>query len=300
MEEAIATGQLAGAATRRSEAKQMLRERRKPRTNDERMILNNYLAMKELRTLTGSDLTPDLILRLHATITAGTLENPDDEVRFRDNDEIRVVDSSGTVLYTPLPCKEIPRLIDELCRFVNQDQEEFIHPIVKGIVLHFLFCWIHPFNDGNGRCARMLFSWYVLKQDYGIFEYMPISRAIRDTKEQYQRAYLYTETDENDLTYFIRYNLGILNNTVRETLRSIKKTQEERREVLEIIKDREELTIRQADILCRFMKYREKSFSIKEIMETYHVTHATARSDLSRLSDHGYVRKEKSGGKWCS
>lgn len=295
MEEAIATGQLADAATRRSEAKQMLRERRKPRTNDERIILNSYLAMKEVRTLTGSDLTPDLILRLHATITAGTLENPDDEVRFRDNDEIRVVDSSGTVLYTPLPCKEIPQLIDELCRFVNRDQEGFMHPIVKGIILHFLFCWIHPFDDGNGRCARILFYWYAAKQDYRLFEYMTISRAIKDTKDQYQKAYLYTETDENDLTYFIRYNLGTLSNAIRETQRSIRKKKEELSELLEIIRDREELTSRQADILSRFMKYREKSFKIKEIMEIYRVANKTARSDLFRIEELGYVRKEKTG-----
>ena len=295
MEEAIASSQLAGAAVTRRVAKQMLRELRKPGTRDERMILNNYLTMKEVPTLTGSDLTPDLIIRLHAMITAGILEDPDDEVRFRNNDDIRVVDSSGTVLYTPPSCKEIPQLIDELCRFSSRECEEFIHPIVKGIILHFLFCWIHPFNDGNGRCARTLFYWYVAKQDYRLFECMAISRAIKDTMWQYQKAFLYTETDENDLTYFIRYGLGTLSNTIRETLHSIREKQEEEREVLVIIKDHEELTTRQADILSRFMKYREKPFRIKEIMETYRLAYAAARSDLFQLVDLGYLRKERSG-----
>ena len=182
-----------------------------------------------------------------------------------------------------------------LCRFVNRDQEEFIHPIVRGIILHFLFCWIHPFNDGNGRCARTMFYWYVGKQDYRLFEYLAISRAIRDTIGQYQKAFLYTETDENDLTYFIRYNLGTLSNTIRQTLRSIRKKQEEQRELVGMIQDREDLTVRQADILKRFMKYREKSFKIKEIMETYNIANKAARSDLFRLADIGYVTKEKSG-----
>ncbi len=295
MEEAIASARLGGAEIPRRVAKEMLREQRKPRTPDERAVLNCYRSMKEIRTMTGSDLTPDLILRLHAMITAGTLEDPDDEVRFRENDDSRATDSSGTVLFTPPSYKEVPRLIEELCLFVNREQEVFIHPVVKGIILHFLFTWIHPFHNGNGRCARALFYWYVAKLDYWLFEYMAISRAIRDTRGQYQKACLYTRSDENDLTYFIRYNLGIFSNAIREMENYIREKQEEQREVLDLIKGREDLTVRQADILRQFMKRPEKPFRSREIMEIYKIANATARSDLFHLADLGFIRKEKSG-----
>ncbi len=295
MEEAIASARLGRADISRRFAKEMLRELRKPRTHDERMVLNNYRTMKEVRTMTGGDLTPDLILRLHAMITAGTLEDPDDEVRFRENDDAREVDDTGRVLYTPPSYKEIPRLIDELCRFVNREQDVFIHPVVKGIIIHFLFTWIHPFKDGNGRCARVLFYWYVAKLDYWLFEYMAISRVIRDTRGQYQKACLYTRSDENDLTYFIRYNLGIFSNAIREMENYIREKHEEQREVLQLIRDCGDLTIRQADILKQFMKHPEKPFRSKEIMETYKIANATARSDLFHLADLGFIRKEKSG-----
>lgn len=137
MEEAIASSQLEGAATTRRVAKQMLREQRKPRTRGERMIVNNYLTMKEVRTLKTEDLSPELILKLHAMITAGTLDDPDDEGRFRNNDDTCVVDGSGTVLHTPPPYKDIPGYMRELCRFANAKQNfTLLFSLILTIVLH--------------------------------------------------------------------------------------------------------------------------------------------------------------------
>ena len=129
-------------------------------------------------------------------ITTGTLDDPDDEGRFRLDDDIHVVDQHGTILHTPPSHAEIYRLINEVCKFVNTEIEPFLHPVVKGIILHFLIGYIHPFNDGNGRCARTLFYWFLLREDYWLFEFMPISRAIRDSRGQYKRAYLYAESDD--------------------------------------------------------------------------------------------------------
>ena len=210
MEEAIASSQLEGAATSRQVAQQMLCSRRKPRNRNERMIVNSYLTMKAVRSLTKEPLTPDLILRLHSMITSGTLDDSGNEGRFRDNDGIRVIDSSGIVLFTPPSHSKIPCVIGEICRFANEEQDAFMHPVVKGIVLHYLLAYLHPFNEGNGRCARTLFYWFVLKHQYWLFEFLAISRVIKDTSGQYKKAYLYTESDGNDLTYFIRYNLGVI------------------------------------------------------------------------------------------
>ena len=99
--------------------------------------------------------------------------------------------------------------MNELCEFSNSN-DKFIHPIIKGIIIHFLIGYIHPFNDGNGRTARSLFYWYLLKNDYWLFEYMAISRVINGSKGQYRDAYLKTESDtfykeeKGHLTYFIK------------------------------------------------------------------------------------------------
>lgn len=55
--------------------------------------------------------------------------------------------------------------MEEFCEFASNDDGAFIHPVIKGIILHFLIGYIHPFNDGNGRTARTFFLLvYALKR----------------------------------------------------------------------------------------------------------------------------------------
>jgi len=295
MEEAIASSQIEGAAVTRKIAKKMLREKRKPVNKDERMILNNYITMKEITTIKNQDLTSELILHIHANITRNTLENPEDEGRFRDNDEIRVFDQWGNILHTPPDFKKVEELIGKFCEFANNDEEQFIHPVIKGIVLHYLMGYIHPFNDGNGRCARSIFYWYMLRKDYWLFEYMAVSRAIKDTKGQYKMAYQYTESDGNDLTYFIMYNLKAVKIAVDNILKYIEKKQRESKQALKILQESDDLNLRQANIIKSLIKEPDKPVTIKEIRETYHIAYGTARNDLFHLEKSGYLQKQKSG-----
>jgi Fic family protein len=295
MEEAIASSQIEGAAVTRTIAKKMLREKRKPTTKDERMILNNYITMKRIARIKGEELTPELILEIHKTITRDTLEDPGDEGRFRDNNEIRVFDMRGNVLHTPPDFASVKGLIEKFCAFANNDGGQFVHPVIKGIILHFLIGYIHPFNDGNGRTARSIFYWYMLRKDYWLFEYMAVSRAIKDTKGQYNFAYQYTESDENDLTYFIRYNLTAVKAAVDNVQKYIEKKQSESKQALTIFQKNEGLSLRQAEIVKSLIKNPNKPITIKEIVETYHVAYGTARSDLLHLEELGYLTKQKSG-----
>ncbi len=57
--------------------------------------------------------------------------------------------------------------------------------------------------DGDGRTARALFYWSMLRQGYWLFEFISISDTLRKAPATYARAFLYTESDENDLTYFL-------------------------------------------------------------------------------------------------
>src|ERR1700743_1370107 len=151
MEEAIASSQLEGAATTREIAKEMLRTERKPRTVDERMILNNYLTIKKVLEIKDEPFSKELILQLHSLISSDTLKDKNNEGRFRTNDNVNVVDDiTGEVFYTPPGHEKIESLMDSLCQFANNDNgATFMHPIVKGIILHFLIGYIHPFVDGN-------------------------------------------------------------------------------------------------------------------------------------------------------
>ena len=296
MEEAIASSQLEGAATTRKIAKEILRRKRKPRNYSEQMIVNGYETIQKITKMKDRTLTPEIILKMHKNITKDTHEDKKDEGRFRDNNEIVVGDplEYGKTYYTPPDYKKINGLMEEFCLFAsNDDDGEFIHPVIKGIILHFLIGYIHPFNDGNGRTARTIFYWYMLSRGYWIFEYMSVSRIILRSKKKYGLAYLYTETDENDLTYFINYNLNAVEEALYDMEAYINKKQKEYSEAINLIKDIKDINLRQAEILKEFMRDPEKNFVIKEIMTTYNIAYDSARNDLLHLTELGYLEKIK-------
>ena len=295
MEEAIASSQLEGAATTRKIAKEILRLKRKPENYSEQMIVNGYETMQKMTKMKDATLTPETILKLHKNITKDTLEDKNDEGRFRDNNEI-VVGAPleyGKIYYTPPDYKKINGLMEEFCEFASNDYGEFIHPVIKGIFLHFLIGYIHPFNDGNGRTARTIFYWYMLSRGYWLFEYMSISRIILRSKTKYGLAYLYTETDKNDLTYFINYNLNAIEEALYDMEDYINKKQKEYSEALNLIQGIKDINLRQAEILKGFMRNPEKRFVINEILTTYNVAYDTARNDLLHLTELGYLEKIK-------
>lgn len=298
MEEAIASSILEGAATTRRVAREMLRKGRRPRDRSEQMVVNNYEAMQSILGMKDEPLTPDLILAIHRIVTKGTLD--DAAVgRLRETNDIVVADPvTGIVYHTPPDHAKIPVMIEELCRFANDDDEDagaFIHPIVKGIILHFLIGYIHPFEDGNGRTARSIFYWYVLSRGYWLFEYMPISRIILRSKKDYALAYLHTEYDDMDLTYFILYNIRCIEEARKDLITYIEKKQSEQNRTEAVIKSIRGINQRQADILRCMMEHGDEYFTIRQVMATYGVVYQTARTDLLRLAELGCVRKEKRG-----
>lgn len=295
MEEAIASSQLEGAVTTREVAKEMLRTGKKPKDESQQMILNAYKTMRFLKEIKERELTPELICEIQAKITSNTVEERY-LGKFRDNNRVHVVDSStGESVHIPPDYQKIHALIKSLCKFINSESKSFLHPILKAIVLHFMIGYIHPFEDGNGRTARALFYWYVLKRGYWLFEFMPISRVIKKAPARYSRAYIYTENDENDMTYFIVFNLRQLEIALRDFIGYVMQKRKETEEVKEILRKDNRLNFRQSDMILRFMRHQRKRFSINEIKEIYNVVYETARSDLDFLYELGYCEKMKEG-----
>jgi Fic family protein len=297
MEEAIASSQLEGAATTRKIAKQMLRQNKKPANNSEQMIVNGYKTMLKIQDMVkrgDTEITPGKILEIQKILTQNTLKDPNDEGKFRDNNEVVIGDKIhiDKTYHTPPEYKKVPKLIQELCAFAN-DESEFIHPLIKASILHFFIGYIHPFNDGNGRTARALFYWYVLTHGYWMFEFMPISRRLKRSKAAYDLAYLYTETDDKDLTYFINFHLTAIEDALKDLHEYIQRKVKEQEEVLSMIQNSKELNLRQADLLKKLMKNPEKNITITEVMNTYHVVYQTARTDLLGLVSQGYLNKVK-------
>ena len=292
MEEAIASSQMEGAVTTRNDAKKMLRMQRKPNNTSEQMIYNNYLAMEHVKRSLNRTMDVDLILELHRTITKGTLrERRQWEGRFREDNDTVVADTcrEDVIFHVPPNYEDMPSLVQELCDFINDDTGEFIHPIIKGIIIHYLIGYLHPFVNGNGRLARTLYYWYVMKKGYWLMEYTSISRIIKASQTKYGLAYQYSETDESDITYFLRFNLTCIEKAIDSLRAYILRKAEEQREIVRMIESNPDLNINEMSILKDYSKERSL-FTIKELSIRYPISYQTARSCIKHLCELRYVK----------
>lgn len=294
MEEAIASSQLEGAVTTRRKAKDMLRKNAKPRTKSEQMILNNYITIKRITEIQNEDLTINKLLQIHKLITYQTLDNETDEGTFRNSNDINVVDAiDGEIVHIPPNHEEILELMEEFCRFFNdKNDKKFIHPIIKGCIIHFLIGFIHPFADGNGRTARALFYLYLLSKGYWLTEYLSISRLIIKSKSQYALAYLYCERDDFDLTYFINYQLKTMSLAYDSLREYIQRKINEKKRLTEFQRI-EGINERQAYIIKWLHEEPDLIFSVKEIEIRFSISNQTARTDLLRLVENGFLEEIK-------
>ena len=290
MEEAIASSQMEGASTTRRVAKEMLRKQSKPLNKSQQMILNNYATIKYLVEHQQEEFSVDALKNVHKLIANKTLDNPEDEGRFRTDNSIYVMDNiSGEIAHTPPDVSELDGLLSGLCDFANDNIEEpFIHPIVKGIIIHFMLAFFHPFVDGNGRTARSLIYWYLLKKGYWLTEYLSISRVIYKSKAQYEKSFLYTEHDGLDLTYFINYNLSAMKKAY-EALKTYLQKKISEQEEFYTFRGFSNVNERQAQIIKILNEKPLSFFTVKELTTRFNVTPKTARADLQHLVELGLM-----------
>lgn len=303
MEEAISSAQLEGAATTRKVAKEMLANERPPRSEDERMILNNYLLMRAAKYEKQSELTIDLICQFHQTATMGIKEHEVNPGHIRERDDIYVGSGTGDIVHQPPAADTLPERLQRLCDFANAahdgiDGRIFIHPVVKAIILHFMLGYEHPFVDGNGRTARCLFYWFMLKSGYWAFEYISISSLLKEAPVQYGESFIYTETDEMDLTYFIVYQLKIIERAIHEFLSYIEGRKREFYELMEWLEEtgiQKKLNYRQGHLLKKALRNPGRIFTAKEVTHDYDISDGTARTDLELLVKLKVLGKIKDG-----
>ncbi|MGD0086496.1 MAG: Fic family protein [Verrucomicrobiota bacterium] len=299
MEEAITSSQLEGAATTRDVAKEMIRSGRKPRDVGEQMIFNNYLTMQQITKLKDEPLSPQMVFDIHKLVTEKTLTEPTGAGRFRHADEIMVVgDDFGEVFHTPPPSDQLENRLNEMCDFANAKTPGFfVHPVVRAIILHFWLAYDHPFIDGNGRTARAIFYWSMLHNKYWLFEFISISAIIRKAPIKYGRSFLYTETDENDLTYFIVAQAKVIQKAIEELHAYIDRKSSEMKELESQIRALDLFNHRQVELIRHALKYPYDRYTIEGHRESHNIVYQTARTDLLDLEKRGVLERIMLGKK---
>jgi Fic family protein len=294
IEESITSSQLEGASTTRQKAMEMFRSGRAPSDRSEQMIFNNLKGMEFIRAHQGDDLTPELVKSIHAEMMRGTIVDTD-LGRLQSPNEKRVYvasNSNDLILHEPPPAEQLAARLKAMCKFANGvSEKEFLHPVVRAILLHFWLAYDHPFVDGNGRTARALFYWSMLHADYWMFEFISISSILRKASSQYASSFLLTETDDNDATYFIDYQLQVIRRALQTLEKYLERKTREIQKAESLLRDYDDLNYRQLALLSHALRKLDANFTITSHRTSHRVAYATARADLLQLVELGLLVK---------
>jgi Fic family protein len=206
-----------------------------------------------------------------------------------------------TVLHEPPEAKTLPDRLQRLCDFANQNEkaQPFVHPVIRAILVHFMLGYDHPFVDGNGRTARALFYWSMARSGYWLMEYLSISRLIKKAPAKYARAYLYTETDDNDATYFILYQLEVIEQAIKGLHEYLARKMGEQRSAEAMLRHAPGLAAnlnhRQLALLSHALRHAGHGYTVESHKRSHQITTQTSRTDLLKLVELGLLEQRKRG-----
>lgn len=288
VDEALASAQLAGAAITKKTAKELLLKKRSPVDVNQQIILNLFRAIAKVATVKEASFTIGLIQELHAQVTKETLMLKNIG-RFRTNNKIDTSGVHGDAKLQLNDAKNIAANMQWLCDFMNNDAHPFfIHPLIKASIIQYLFTAIRPFRDANGRMARLLAYWYLLRKDYWALQYMSLSNVMVKLKPQYLKSFLQVQKDDNDMGYFIHFEMQCIKMATKALTETLQKTTKE--VIANEFAPQNDFNNRQAQALKWIKDDAEKTITIRELRSNFGVSKETARTDLTQLVEQGWLQ----------
>lgn len=241
----------------------------------ERIEIENILSAFSYIRGQSLDVKIDLkfVLKLHAVVMKNL--RPDSEIGRIRKEPNAIFNQAGIAVYVAPSPTLLPKLLNELIAFINQDPETFV--TVKAFLAHLIFEKIHPFEDGNGRVGRLLVQTILSKGNYHFNYLLSFEEILNNRKTEY-----YDLLDRNDPSLFLEFMLEIMLEKLEQLRNEILNkgafTKEDtllprRREIISIIRDHGEVSLDR--IQRRFLK----------------VPARTLRYDLKSLEKEGYVQK---------
>jgi len=250
--------------------------------------------------LQSSPMSKELVCNIHRLVTDKTLDDASAAGRFRRADEVvRVEGNYGEVYHEPPHADRLEQRMAAMCSFANgESPDDFLYPVLRSIILHFWLSYDHPFTDGNGRTARALFYWSMLKHGYWLCEFISISQIIRKAPVKYGRAFLHTETDDNDLTYFIIYHLDVILRAIDELHAYINRKTSEVQKLESELRGIVVLNHRQRALISHALRHPHARYTVESHRTSHNVVYETARTDLLNLRERGLLNGIKVGKTW--
>ncbi|HPX84507.1 MAG TPA: Fic family protein [Bacilli bacterium] len=172
-------------------------------TND--IIIKNMLLGYEF--VKNNDITEENIFKLYSLLSKRCLKGDEQLLpgyKYR-HDEVSIVDAVKVVVDKGINWKLLPKLMNELMVYINQEKTHEEH-LLASHVIHFYMVYLHPYFDYNGRMARVMSFWYNIKHAPSL-SLLLVSEAINNKihKQGYYNAIMNSRKAGHDITYFLEY-----------------------------------------------------------------------------------------------
>ncbi len=259
----------------------------------EQEVRNYFLALEYLEKCQKNSVkfSKELILKVQSYVEKGASA---DKIGIRGPMPpgmlFAVYDSeTGNADYIPPEYIDIPQLLDELVSYVNETND---HPLIVAAIVHYQLVTIHPFEDGNGRTARLLSGYIMDINGYGFGGIGSLEEYFAyDSNEYYKSlqmglpALYYLGRDnpphsEIWINYFIRM-VELNSSRVKDI--TTKSSDED------IINAISYLKIRDLDFLVFLLKMNIRIFTPKEVSTMYGTSNRTIINRCAELSKHGFL-----------
>jgi len=261
----------------------------------EKINLNEaYELMTQLASDTSTRIDQGIIRAMNSLVLRGS---PDYEAQTRGKYRVRqnlIVDSATReVRYRPPPPEVVSELMVGFVEDLGSWIDEFPPPIAAALA-HFGLISIHPFDNGNGRTARLLADMVLHQKGWSIDGMLSISKVILDDRAKYYNSLREAQGDlfaeDVDVTPFIRFHtetLGVAAALLEDKVVRFNK----RRDYL--MKGIPNLNSRQVTGLMFMLDIGPLSTSTYARLTS--VSQPTALADLAQLIDWGIVAREGAG-----
>jgi Fic family protein len=93
-------------------------------------------------------------LNLLHSLTMDKLLDEEQIATLRNKQVIVRGAKNGQVVFRPPVAAEVPFLLDDLFAWINSEESQNLHPILRAAIIHYQLVYIHPYVEGNGRTAR--------------------------------------------------------------------------------------------------------------------------------------------------
>ncbi len=178
------------------------------RDRDVQEVLNYRKVIEFLDQISSQNpefrIDENLILQLHK-MTVEKILTPERVGKWRETQVVVKNSQTGEVSFRPPPSSAIEAFIEQLLQFINDKENQDIHPVLKSGIVHYEFVRIHPFVDGNGRVARALSTLILFLEGYDIRKFFSLEEYFDSDALDYYDALKSVEKNDGDLTIWLEY-----------------------------------------------------------------------------------------------